>query len=63
VLAFVVLVGARATMGHFPFRVGQIEYAMERMTKNFDETASLHRERLKVLETAESIPSADGDHE
>jgi hypothetical protein len=54
-LGLVVLVGARATMGQFPFRLGQIEYAMEQMTAELDGTAQAQDELLDALEaTTES---------
>ena|SRR6478736_837 len=48
-LALVVLVGTRATMGQFPFRLGQIEYAMAEMTDQLGNTKRLHQEQLSVL--------------
>lgn len=38
-------------MGHFPFRLGQIEYAVERMTTEFGSAARVDRQRLDELET------------
>jgi hypothetical protein len=58
-LGLVVLVGARATMGRFPFRLGQIEYAMEEMTTEFAKTVRVQGERLDALEAASAPPSVD----
>jgi hypothetical protein len=42
-------------MGQFPFRLGQIEYAMEQMTAELDGTAQAQDELLDALEaTTES---------
>lgn len=58
-LGLVVLVGARATMGRFPFRLGQIEYAMERMTTEFGTAAQADRQRLDELEVIVAALSAE----
>lgn len=47
-LALVVLVGARATLGKFPARLGQIEYAVS----EFDKDAGAWEERLAEVEAA-----------
>ena len=48
-LAFVVLIGSRATMGHFPFRLGQIEYAVAEMNDQLEQTKRFHQEQMDVL--------------
>jgi hypothetical protein len=58
-LALVVLVGTRATMGHFPFRLGQIEYAMERMTAEVGSAARVDRQRLDELEVIVATLAVD----
>lgn len=47
-LALVVLVGARATLGQFPARLGQIEYAVG----EFGKEAGRWEERLTEVEAA-----------
>jgi hypothetical protein len=54
-LALVLLVGARATLGEFPFRLGQLEYAIEDMAVQQDRAARLQREHLKAFD-AEAAP-------
>jgi hypothetical protein len=49
-LALVVLVGSRATMGHFPFRLGQIEYAVAEINEQFEQTKRFHQEQMGALE-------------
>ncbi len=49
-LALVVLVGTRATMGHFPFRLGQIEYAVAEINEQFEQTKRFHQEQMDALE-------------
>ena len=49
-LGLVVLVGVRATMGRFPVRLGQVEYATSQAMSDFDETARLDGDRLAALE-------------
>lgn len=49
-VAMAVLVGVRATMGQFPFRLGQLEYAIKEMADQYDETDRFQWERLKALE-------------
>jgi ABC-type Fe3+ transport system permease subunit len=62
-LGLVVLVGARATMGQFPFRLGQIEYAMEQMTAELDETAQAQDELLDALEATTESSSLEQEIE
>jgi len=54
-LGLVVLVGARATMGRFPVRLGQIEYAVGRAVAEFDERDDVEKERLAALEAAVAV--------
>jgi len=54
-LGIVVLVGARATMGRFPIRLGQIEYAVGRAVAEFDGRDDLRTERLAALEAAMAV--------
>lgn len=49
-LALVLLIGARATMGQFPFRLGQLEYTVKEMADQYDEADRLQWEHLKALE-------------
>jgi len=49
-LAFVILIGARATLGHFPFRLGQIEYAVAEMNQQIELTKRFHQEQMDALE-------------
>jgi len=49
-LALVVLVGTRATMGHFPFKLGQIEYAVAEINEQLEQTKRFHQEQMGALE-------------
>jgi hypothetical protein len=49
-LALVVLIGVRATMGQFPFRLGQIEYTIKEIADQHDRAGRLQWEHLKALE-------------
>lgn len=55
----VMLVGARATMGQFPFRLGQIEYAMKGMTTELSSAARVDRQRLDELEAIVATLAVD----
>lgn len=50
--ALLMLVGVRATKGQFPFKFGQIEYAVEQAATRMNRTVDLHEQRLEVLEIA-----------
>jgi len=58
-LGLVALVGVRATMGRFPVRLGQIEYAAGRVMSEFDEAARSDGERLDALEGAVALLRAE----
>ena len=49
-LALVILIGTRATLGHFPFRLGQIEYAVAEMNEQFELTKRFQQEQMDALE-------------
>jgi hypothetical protein len=57
-LGVVALVGVRATMGRFPVRLGQVEYA-GRVMSEFDEAARSDGDRLDALEGAVALLRAE----
>lgn len=59
--ALLMLVGARATKGQFPFKFGQIEYAVEQAATRMNRTVDLHEQRLEVLEIAARNPERQAD--
>jgi hypothetical protein len=54
--ALLMLVGVRATKGQFPFKFGQIEYAVEQAATRMNRTVDLHEQRLEALEIAARNP-------
>jgi hypothetical protein len=62
-LGFVALVGVRATMGSFPVRLGQVEYAAGRAMSEFEEAARSDGKRLDALEGAIALLRAERDGE
>ena len=58
-LGLVALIGVRATMGRFPVRLGQVEYAAGRVMSEFDEAARPDGERLEALERAVALLCAE----
>lgn len=62
-LGLVALVGVRATMGRFPVRLGQVEYAAGRVISEFDKAARSDGERLDALEGAVALIRAELENE
>lgn len=62
-LGFVALVGVRATMGRFPVRLGQVEYATGRVMSEFDKAARSDGERLDALEATVALMRAELENE
>jgi hypothetical protein len=56
-LALVLLVGTRATMGQFPFRLGQLEYAVAEINEQFEQTKRFHQEQIDALDNGSIGPT------